>query len=144
MAGIKRIMTAVDFSETAQAAAAQAAELACSLGAELLVLHVVSEPAFAVAEGYLPPAVVDEYESAMKIRLQGATEALASSGAKVTAKIVRGAPHDAIVTVAAAEKIDLIVMGTHGRTGMGHLLLGSVAERVVRLSKVPVMTIRRP
>ncbi len=144
MAQIKRIMTAIDFSDTAQAAAGQAAELAHSLGAELVVLHVVSEPAFAVAEGYLPPAVIDEYESAMKTKLHGTAEALASSGAKVTAKLVRGTPHDAIVSAAEAEKIDLIVMGTHGRTGVSHLLLGSVAERVVRLSKVPVMTIRTP
>jgi len=146
MAQIKRIMTAVDFSETGQAAASQAAELAQRLGAELVVLHVVNEPAFAVAEGngYLAPAVVAEYENAMKTKLQGTADALASSGAKVSAKVVRGTPHDAIVSAAESEKVDLIVMGTHGRTGIGQLLLGSVAERVVRLSKVPVMTIRTP
>lgn len=146
MAAIKRIMTAVDFSDTAQVAAQQAEELARNLGAELVVVHVLNEPAFALAEGsgYVSPAVVEEYEAAMKVKLSGIAQALSANGAKVEAKLLRGVPHDAIVSCAQTEKIDLLVLGTHGRTGISHLLLGSVAERVVRLSKVPVMTVRTP
>jgi len=146
MAAIKRILTAVDFSEAAQTAARQAEELARALGAELLVLHVLNEPAFVPVEdsGYGPPAITDEYESALGAKLAGIAEALASEGVKVWPKLARGAPHDAIVSTAVSEHVDLIIMGTHGRTGVSHLLLGSVAERVVRLSQVPVMTIRTP
>lgn len=146
MAAIKRIMTAVDFSETAHVAAQQAEELARSLGAELVVVHVLNEPAFALAEGsgYVSPAVVEEYAAAMKVKLNGIAQALGANGAKVEAKLLHGVPHDAIVSCAQTEKADLLVLGTHGRTGISHLLLGSVAERVVRLSKVPVMTVRTP
>jgi len=146
MAAIKRIMTAVDFSETSHAAAIQAEELAKSLGAELIVTHVLNEPAFALAEGsgYISPSVVEEYETAMKTKLNGVAQSLSASGTKVQAKMLRGAPHEAIVSAAESEKVDLLVLGTHGRSGLSHLLLGSVAERVVRLSKVPVMTVRTP
>ncbi len=142
----KRIMTPVDFSETAMVAARRAADLARSLGAELLVIHVVHEPAFVVAygSGYPSPAVAEQYEAEMRTKLHGAAETLGGSGLKIISKLVHGSPHEGIVNTAEADHADLVIMGTHGRTGVTHLLLGSVAERVVRLSKVPVMTIRSP
>ncbi len=142
----KRIMTAVDFSETALTAARQAEELARQTGAELQVIHVLHEPAFVMAygSGYPSPAIAEQYQSEMLTKLHGVAESLSHHGVKVSSKLVHGTPHDAIVSTADTDQIDLIVMGTHGRTGLGHMLLGSVAERVVRLSKVPVMTIRNP
>jgi nucleotide-binding universal stress UspA family protein len=146
MAVIKKILSPTDFSETAAAAARKAEDLAKAVGAELLVVHVLNEPAFALAEGsgYAPPSVVEEYEAAMKQKLSAFAEALRHAGTNVSAKVLRGTPHEAIATAAEAEGADLIVMGTHGRTGLSHLLLGSVAERVVRTSKTPVMTVRTP
>ena len=141
-----RIMTAVDFSETALAAARKAEELARKLGSELLVTHVLHEPAFVMAygSGYPSPAIAEQYQAEMRTKLHGVAEDLGKFGVKITTKLVHGTPHEGIVSTAESDRIDLIVMGTHGRTGVSHLLLGSVAERVVRLSKVPVMTIRTP
>lgn len=141
----QRIMTPVDFSETSQAAARHAAELASTLGAQLLVVHVLHEPAFVMAygSGYPSPAVAEQYQNEMRIKLHGAAEALAQPGLKIVTKLEHGVPHESIVSCADAEQADLIVLGTHGRSGISHLLLGSVAERVVRLSKVPVLTIRK-
>ncbi len=146
MTTFKRIMAAVDFSDTALTAAHRAEELARELAADLLVVHVLHEPAFVMAygNGYPSPAVAEQYQSEMRTRLHGVAELLSDSGAKVTSRLVHGTPHEGIVSTAQNDNIDLIVMGTHGRTGVSHLLLGSVAERVVRLSKVPVLTIRKP
>ncbi len=146
MASIKRIMSPVDFSDTSAAAARKAEELARDTKAELVLVHVLSEPAFSLAEGsgYAPPSIVEEYEAAMKLKLKGVAESLSDAGVAVSSKVVRGTPHEAICAAAEKDQIDLIVMGTHGRTGMSHLLLGSVAERVVRTSKIPVMTVRAP
>ena len=132
------------FSESAHAVARQAAELARKLDAELLLVHVLNEPAFSLAEGngYAPPSIVEEYEAAMKHKLSQLSESLTGGGTPVRGKVVRGTPHEAIATVAAQDGADLIVMGTHGRTGLSHLLLGSVAERVLRTSPVPVLTVR--
>ncbi len=143
---IKKILSPVDFSEASAGAARKAEELARSTGAELVLLHVLNEPAFALAEGnaYAPPTLLDDYEAAMRDKLSQFRESFAGSSVRVESKIMRGVPHEAIVHLAEKEHADLIVMSTHGRTGLSHLLLGSVAERVVRTAKMPVLTVRAP
>ena len=151
MAELKKILCPVDLSSGATSAAHEAASLAKALGAELVLLHVMSEPAFAVADpliapgeasGYALPALADEYRSEMDRRLSRLGAALGGSGLSVSTRLVTGVTHESIVNAADQEHADMIVMGTHGRTGIQHLLLGSVAERVVRTAKVPVMTLR--
>jgi len=151
MGETKKILCPVDLSPAATSAAKEAASLAKALGAELVLVHVMNEPAFTVADpllapgelsGYALPALAEEYRVEMDKRLTRLGATLASPGLVVTTRLLRGSTHESIVDAATQEHADMIVMGTHGRTGIQHLLLGSTAERVVRTSKVPVMTLR--
>lgn len=151
MAELKKVLCPVDLSEAGVSPAEQAASLAKSLGAELVLLHVMGEPAFAVGDpllapadvaGYALPALAEEYRVEMEKRLGRLGDRLRAQGVSVATLLVRGPTHEAIVSAANDQHADLIVMGTHGRSGLQHLLLGSVTERVVRTAKVPVMTLR--
>jgi nucleotide-binding universal stress UspA family protein len=141
---IKKILSPTDFSTTAGAALKQAEGLALATGAEIVLLHVLHEPIFALTEGagFAPPSIAETYDAAMRKKLEDEADQLRSQGTHVTAKLTRGTPHEAIVEAAEQEHVDLIVIGTHGRRGLSQLLLGSVAERVVRTSTRPVMTVR--
>jgi nucleotide-binding universal stress UspA family protein len=137
------ILAPTDFSESSQQAIQYARELAQIFGATLMLLHVVELPPYPI-EG-LPPShlggtFLEELE-------QQATSELAQvlpKEAEVTVvrRVVVGLPYRKVIEVAEAEKVDLIVMATHGRTGLSHLVMGSVAERVVRTAPCPVLTIR--
>lgn len=144
---VKRILFPTDFSDDAGNALEFAASLAEQYGAELTLLHVVEDvvvPAYfgaQMAAGYFPAAELEE-------AAQKELDKLAPQGENgpVTVKrlLRRGAPYVEILATAADEKADLIVMGTHGHSGLAHMLLGSTAERVVRKSLAPVLTIRHP
>jgi nucleotide-binding universal stress UspA family protein len=144
---VKRILVPTDFSETADQALAYAKDLAPKLGASLHLVHVYRDP-YAVAacapEVYAPvPAevrerAVEEVRERLFERLDN-TEEQRFRGSR---NIVRGLIAPQIVDYAAANDIDMIVMGTHGRRGVAHLLLGSVAEHVVRTAACPVLTVR--
>ena len=144
---VNRILVPTDFSETADAALAYAKDLAAKLGASLHLVHVFSDP-YAVAacapEVYAPvPAEVRERAlEEVRERLFERLDANEEQRFRGSCGVVRGliAPH--IVEYAASQDIDLIVMGTHGRRGVAHLLLGSVAEHVVRTAGCPVLTVR--
>lgn len=139
------ILYATDFSESSNPAETQALRLAKALGGEVIFLHVAQEtPLF--GEGPFGMADVQRVYDAQR---QWATDALAArvqaaSEAGVAARSVLkiGVPFQEIVKAADETKADLIVMGTHGRTGLDRLLLGSVAERVIRLAASPVLTVR--
>lgn len=141
---MKRIILATDFSERAGAAERQAVDLARALGAELVLVHVVSEAPL-WREGLYSRDVRAVFEA----QRRWATETLASRARALTADgvvsrgVVRVGPAwDEIVRLAAEEKADLLVVGTQGRTGLERLLLGSVAERVIRRAPCPVLTVR--
>jgi nucleotide-binding universal stress UspA family protein len=131
------ILVPTDGSDCSEAAAAHAIDLAVETGATLHIVHVVD---LGVFPGDESGAVLDELQQAGKRALESvidrADEADVSS---VQASVLSGSPYRAIVDYAAAEDIDLVVMGTHGRTGFDRYLLGSVTERVVRLSDRPVL-----
>ncbi|MEW5775139.1 MAG: universal stress protein [Thermodesulfobacteriota bacterium] len=145
MAEIRKIMCAVDFSEATGIVAGYAALLAKGLGAEVVVLHVA--PAM---QRYTDIEITDESlrdfeerakaraESDMRECLEGFFKAVPGA----TGKVVLGYAPEAIVDEARAEGCGLILMGTHGRTGLSRLLFGSVAERVVKTSPIPVLTVR--
>jgi nucleotide-binding universal stress UspA family protein len=138
-----RILAPTDFSGYSTQAVLYARELAQTFAATLVLLHVVEPPAYPI-EG-LPP-------SELGGSLLGDLEQLAAkelahvlmdeAEIKVGRRVVVGVPYREIINVAEAEKVDLIVMATHGRTGLSHLVMGSVAERVVRMAPCPVLTIR--
>jgi len=145
-----RILVPTDFGPTSGLALRYGRELARNFGSALHVLHAISD---LVSLNTLPPTYVTdiaglqhEREVAARTRLD--TELTAKPGAagiKTTTVVVMSAtPAAAIVSYADEHRIDLIVMGTHGRGAVAHLLLGSVAEKVVRTAHCPVLTVRMP
>jgi nucleotide-binding universal stress UspA family protein len=148
MKPIKRVLVAVDFSECSWLALARADELAKALGAELDLLHVWQAPAFVSPEAMvgvtpreqtLGQLVHRESEKALDDFVARAKSAGFSIG---SARLVDGEPARTIVEEAERGDYDLIAIGTHGRTGLSHLLLGSVAEKVVRKASRPVISVR--
>jgi universal stress protein A len=143
-----RILVPTDFSEPSDAALAYARVLAGTFGASLHLLHVFESPF--VAGGVNPevftddsPAVQAELVEEAKDRLRHRITPADRERFAATTGIVSGYSARAIVDYATDRKMDLIVMGTHGRNGVAHLLMGSVAEKVVRNAPCPVMTVRR-
>jgi nucleotide-binding universal stress UspA family protein len=147
MTRITRILVPTDFSATSDEALAYARTLAGQFGASLHLLHAFDDPftstAFA-SEMFstLPLSLREEQITDARRRLDDRLPADQKARFSGTAEIVSGQPAKVIVDYAAAIQADLIVMGTHGRSGVAHLLLGSVAERVVRGAPAPVLTIR--
>jgi universal stress protein A len=137
---IRYILAPTDFSAPANRAITAAFELAQTFGADLSLLHVIAVPVYAI-EVALPLA---ELEQDARRALARLLPEAAAAGVAVTRLVDMGVPFQKILETARAEQADLIVMSTHGRTGLGHLVLGSVAERVVRLAPCPVLTIRPP
>jgi nucleotide-binding universal stress UspA family protein len=138
---IRKILCPVDFSEFSHAALPAAEDLAREFGAEVTLLHVV-DARYDYPE-WTELAITNNSEHL----LQAAKENLANSaqeisGATVDVAVCLGIPHKEINQYASENDIDLIVLPTHGRKGVMHALLGSVAERVVRTSPCPVLTVR--
>jgi universal stress protein A len=144
---LKRILVPTDFSETADTALDYAKQLATKMGASLHLLHVFTDP-YAVAAcapevfAAVPPEARERARDEAHQRLFERLDAGEEQRFRGTRGIVRGLTAPQIVAYAAAQDIDLIVMGTHGRRGVAHLLLGSVAEHVVRTATCPVLTVR--
>ena len=149
MITIKHVLVATDFGEASETALAYGRELARMSGATLHVLHVV-EDIFARAIGvdaYLPDfsELQRQLEEAGRKQLDVVVTAddRRELGAKAITR-TSATPAQVITSYAKEASIDLIVMGTHGRGGMAHLFMGSVAERVVRTAPCPVLTVRHP
>jgi nucleotide-binding universal stress UspA family protein len=146
MSQIRRILVAVDFSEPSRLAFDDAAELAQKFGAELDVLHVWEAPTFFPAEvaivvGSSSAALADAIRKAAETALDSFVADAAQRGVVVhAARLEMGLP--ASIIVDAAGEYDLLVLGTHGRSGIPRFVLGSVAERVVRHAPCPVLTVR--
>lgn len=144
---IKKILLPTDFSECAEPATTMALELAQTLGARLILLCVYNAPLYfgALGELYLVPAeVVEKLRCEVAGSLAQLRERAAAYGVAADTLAVEGMAYEKILEVARSQDINLIVMGTHGRTGLRHLLLGSTAERVVRTAPCPVLTLRSP
>ncbi|MGH8650075.1 MAG: universal stress protein, partial [Burkholderiales bacterium] len=149
LTSFRRILVPTDFGAASDAALDCARLYAARFGASLHLLHVLED---VHVEGALGSEVfVTESPEARSVRLKNARERLKHRippGDRVrlraTTEVVFGAPAQMIGDYAADNAFDLIVMGTHGRKGMAHLLVGSVAERVVRTAACPVMTTRCP
>jgi nucleotide-binding universal stress UspA family protein len=147
----KTLLVPHDFSASANHAAAIARDEAKLHGARLLLLHIIDLPhaikpdTVIVPDATGAPVNVREYAvSSAEEHLQDIVERLAKDGVTATPFIRVGNPVDEINRFVDEEKVGLIVMGTHGRTGLQHLLIGSVTERVVRTATCPVLTVRHP
>ena len=143
---MKRIVCATDFSDASEAAIVEAQQLAAALGAEIVLLHVTSEAPLWSETVYTPAVrrVFEGQRAWAAAGLDARIVALAGAGVPARARVETGVAWEEILRVARDEQADLIVIGTHGRTGLNRLLLGSVAERVLREAWCPVLTVRPP
>ena len=141
----RHILAPTDFSEYSKQAVASALELAKKFGAKLSILHVVELPPYPV-EGYVPPSLtptfLEDLERQASQELAQVVPEAESAGVEVARLVAVGSPYRIIIDMAEAEQVDLIVMATAGRTGFSRLVMGSIAERVVRTASCPVLTTR--
>jgi nucleotide-binding universal stress UspA family protein len=146
MINLQTILVPSDFSECSDQAVRYGLELARRFDAQVHLLHVVQDPVTQpwAAEGFSVPLfeVVEQWQKKAIERLTASVPE--ADRARVTVACVVSTPYSEILDYAAEHDIDLIVMGTHGRGGVTHMLLGSIAERVVRRAPCPVLTVRQP
>ena len=146
MLTVQRILTPVDFSSFSERALEYAHDLANELGAELHLIYVREELHYIFPDGDMPSAQSGEFlahqTEIAAARLEALASATASQQLTVVREVLSGTPHVEILKYADNKSIDMIVMGTHGRGGLMHLLIGSVAERVVQRAHCPVLTVR--
>lgn len=142
-----KILTAIDFSENSDFAFDYAVTMAKQFDAELTVLHVINEPVD-LRGFYVPHISFEQLEKEIEDGAAKMMENFCSTklGSFTNYKtvIATGVPYDEITSKAVEIGASLIVIGTHGRTGLDHILFGSTAERVVRSANCPVMTIKLP
>ena len=144
---LTKVLVPTDFSEPSATALTYAFALARAFGASMHVLHVVEEPLAQGWNGFGLPALPELRAQVLadaQRQLEEAVPLLARDRQATELVTCLGDPEREIVGFANARNVDLIVMGTHGRGGMAHLLLGSVAEKVVRAAPCPVLTVRHP
>jgi nucleotide-binding universal stress UspA family protein len=141
---IQHILVPVDFSEYAEQALAYAIGLARKLPARLTLLHAIHMMPLGVAgEGVaLPYSYFQELEAEVQQGMETYRQRIQEAGLEGTVLVESGTPFQCIVDTARDQHVDLIVMGTQGRTGLAHVFLGSVAEKVVRLAPCPVLVTR--
>jgi universal stress protein A len=155
MPNIAKILAPTDFSEDSNNALGYAEDLARKFGAEIILLHVAQALApvsFGLEPGITPDPlaletigrIAEEQRLAAQRELDRTVNRLRESGLKARSLMRVGAAFLEIISTAQSESVDLIVMGTHGRTGLAHILLGSVADRVVHKAPCPVLTVRHP
>jgi nucleotide-binding universal stress UspA family protein len=144
MAFINKILVATDFSEHADHAIAHAAELSAKFAAPLVVFHVASAPVVPVPDGFviISPTALTDLRMAVAAGLEQAVARAHNAGAvAVESGSAEGAAWEQIVDGARERACDLIVVGTHGRSGLSRVLLGSTAERVVRKAACAVLVV---
>ncbi len=146
MITLQKVLVPTDFSPASDAALRYGRAFAKAFGATLHVIHVIEEPygqPWAVeAYGFSLTALQDEWNKEAATRLAAVLSEVEKDDTKAVTSSVLGHPVMEILRYAKDEQIDLIVMGTHGRGPLGHLVLGSVAERIVRKAPCPVLTVR--
>ena len=146
MSRLRRILHPTDFSRASRAAFARAVVMAKADRAELLLVHVMAVPVPMAGEGYISPSVYEDLEASARKHAEKQLATLRdkarASGAKVSVILLEGLAHAQIVRAAKSKKADLIVIGTHGRTGFAKFFLGSVVSRVVTAAPCPVLTVR--
>jgi nucleotide-binding universal stress UspA family protein len=140
---IKKVLAPIDFDQSFDDSLDYAVNLAAQLGATVCVIHVYAIPVYGFPDG----AIITSAELATRLseaaqkHLDAAVDSRKGRGVELSSVLVTGNPWEEISTVAKSEKADLIVMGTHGRRGVARALLGSVAERVLRTSAIPVLVV---
>src|SRR5262245_7132285 len=141
----RHILAPTDFSEYSKQAVTSALELAKKFAAKLSILHVIELPPYPV-EGYVPPSLsatfVEDLERQASVDLAQLVPEAEAAKVEVARLVAVGTPYRTIIETAEADHVELIVMATAGRTGVRHVIMGSIAERVVRTASCPVLTMR--
>jgi nucleotide-binding universal stress UspA family protein len=141
---LSKILCAVDLSEHSKQVAQYASMLAKSTGAQLLVIYTA--PSLSQYVGFhVPPSTIENFVGEIVSGAEKSMEAFIAenfAGLSVTSKVLIGYAAEEIINRANEDNVDMIVMGTHGRKGIDRILFGSVAEKVVKNAKQPVLTIR--
>ncbi|MBI5197126.1 MAG: universal stress protein [Nitrospirae bacterium] len=142
MLKIKKILVPVDFTDYSNSVVDYAVMLARQFEAEITLIHAIEPFTYTTTDTLL---VTDHYAALKEIArplMAALHQKVSKKGVKVKSLLTRGTPHSEIVGKARKSRSNLIVIGTHGRKGLERFLLGSVAERVVRLAPCPVVTVR--
>ncbi len=139
--GIRKVLLATDLSEASESAADQAIDLASSLGAALLIVSVI-DPGSLLLPGGRFRARIDQVRERREQLAQALVERGRELGIDVSFLVWTGDPGDQIVEAAEAERVDMVVVGSHGRGAVGRLFLGSVSEHIVRNAPCPVLVVR--
>ena len=152
MPTLKRFLVTTDYSDCSRGALDAAVALAAAFGGSIDLVHVWSAPYFGPGYGYDGAAIIDpaEHQSLFDLIRKRAEEDMATfvaavpvpSGVTLTSHVESGEPARKILDIAERDKPDLLVIGTHGRTGVKHAVMGSVAERVARQAPCPVLIVR--
>ena len=146
MSRIRRILHPTDFSRASMPAFKRAVEMAKANRSELVVAHVLVPSMPIMGDGYVSPRVYEDLDAAARSAAQKQLRKLIDkakrAGVRVKALLLDGVAHERIARAARSQKADLVVIGTHGRTGFAKLFLGSVASRVLAVSPCPVLTVR--
>jgi len=139
----KNILVATDFSEAANIALEHAMDIARSSGAKLIVVHAYEIPVYPYPDAFVPtpPGLASQIEEAARKALHDLCNRQAARGVSIEPVLCEGRAWREIQRVADERNVDLIVIGTHGRTGVARVMLGSVAEKVVRTSTHPVLVV---
>ncbi|HEX2675681.1 MAG TPA: universal stress protein [Polyangiales bacterium] len=141
----RKILVPVDFSDHSEHAVEVAADMARRYGATMTLVHVHQPVLYALPDSFIlyPSEQLEGVLVVFREKLEAMKRALYADGAmRIDTQVLVGIPVSSIVEHTKANQYDLIVMGTHGRTGVSHALIGSVAERVVRKATCPVLTVR--
>jgi nucleotide-binding universal stress UspA family protein len=139
------IVHATDFSSASRPALAKALSLAKRDHAPLVIVHVMTPPAW-IGDGYIAPSTLDQifrsYRTDAEKKLDGVVRKAKADGVRARGMLLEGTPADQILRAARSLKAGLVVIGTHGRTGVARFFVGSVAGRVVAGATCPVVTVR--
>ncbi len=134
------ILVPIDFEAASMKALGMAKDLASRMGAEVVIVHVYQLPVYTYPG--LEPSLMPGFHTEVTAAAERAVSALAQQEGNLRAVLREGDPVTEILAVADELNVSMIAMGTHGRKGLAHLLLGSVAEKIVRKSNVPVLSVR--
>jgi nucleotide-binding universal stress UspA family protein len=142
----RRILHPSDFSAASNAAFKKAIEMAKANRAELLIVHVINPIVPVAGEGYVSPKMYEDLAASTRAWARKQLDRLLvkakKSGVRGKGVLAEGAAHEQIARIAKTKRADLVVMGTHGRSGFAKLFLGSVAGRVVTAAPCPVLTVK--
>ena len=143
---VRHILYPSDFSPASSAAFTKALALARDAKAPLTIVHILNPTVMLPIDGYVTPRVYDDIqrsaETYARKKLAGLLARARKAGVRAKTVLIEGVAAERIVAAARRNRADLIVIGTHGRTGLARLMLGSVASRVVATSGCPVLTVR--